>query len=354
MIVTLKQFSLFLRDIILFLKPKSFKDLPSRVVLGCKDFFVKSKCEWGDLNKKMRNLVNTNINLGLYHLYRGNKDDACFRFRLLKFCMSDVKPSVYYNLGRCYAINKKFNKARKLFCDALEKQENYPEVEYALNKIDDVSKIEKVPLSVIRQRFDFMASYYVEEFVMKRKYRGYDIILYEITDYLNNRSRESIVLDVGCGTGVCGHFLKMNHVGRKIVGIDLSSEMLDISENCYVRDMPVYDEVLNVSAEEYFAKLCENNRFDIIIAVDSLGYERELYQRFSEFKLALTEGGFILCIMRLSSGASVEFLPDLDMFCYSQDYILHLSSRLRMKAVKVVKCQLYDNINGLLCMLVKE
>ncbi|MBQ4874780.1 MAG: class I SAM-dependent methyltransferase [Rickettsiaceae bacterium H1] len=304
----------------------------------------------------MRNLVKTNFELGLYHFYKGNKDDAFLRFRLLKLCTSHVSPLIYYNLGRCYFVSKKFKKAKQSLMNALQMKEYYPEVNYYLNKIDKPFSITEVPISIIEEKFDYITPYYVESYIINRQYQGYKIVLHEIIDHLPDVGNIIDILDVGCGTGICGHFLKMNGVGSNIVGLDISSKMLSIAERCYVNEKAVYSKLLHMSCSKYFSNFDVSEKFDIILAIDSLGYEQELYETFRLFQNVLKKGGIIISIVRAleKPKEKVEFLQDADIFCYSQDYMLSIPSKLDMEVLKVIKCQLYDDVMGYLCMFVKK
>lgn len=354
MIVVIKQFYKFFRNTFYVLRAESVKWFVAKGISSLKDLYNKFCSEFLHINKKVRNLVDTNIELGLYHFYKGNKGDACLRFWLLKISAPSVSYLVYYNLGRCYLADDKTKKAKKYFNKAIQIKEYYPEVRYCLDKIEDPKSITKIPLSIIEERFDYTAPYYVRERIVNKQYNGHKIVFHEIIGYLHNRSTDVSILDIGCGSGICGHFLKMNHVGDNITGIDLSSKMLRVAEHCYVDDKAVYDKLLHTSSSQYFANSDAKEKFDIILTVDSLGCEKELYNTFCLYRDALKKGGVIVSIVRSSGSNNVQFLPNLDMFCYSQDYMLHLSSQLDMESFRVIKCQLYTDVDGYLCMFAKK
>lgn len=354
MIFTLRQFCQFIQDIIKAIKPNSLKGSFQNILCKSQSFYYKAIKECAAGNKKMRNLVGTNVDLGIYHFHKGNMGDAFFRFRLLQIFTSHLNSLIYYNLGRCYLVNKKLNKAKHFLIKSLRLQENYPEARYCLQKIESALKIEKVPLAVIKEKFNYIAPYYVDHYIIKQQYRGHTIVLHELLEYFNHRSNNINILDVGCGTGICAHFLKMNHVGGNIVGIDISSNMLSVAENCYVKNQAVYTELLNMSDDEYFEQNDIHEQFDAILAIDLICYKKDLLEVFLKYKTALKKNGISICILRLAQSNTIEFIPELDTFSYTQDYMLQLSSELQMEPLRVIKCQLYENIEGLLCILVKK
>lgn len=79
--------------------------------------FVQTKAketvdEFGDVRSKVSNLLETNYNLGLRHLEKGNISDAVFRFRFVKKFWPEYLDA-YYQLGYALALNKRPFEAKK-------------------------------------------------------------------------------------------------------------------------------------------------------------------------------------------------------------------------------------------------
>ncbi len=356
MITTLKQLYLFLKNIIDTLKPASFKVLFNNSRVKLKAYCKYLTYELPVMKKKLAHLGDTNFKLGLYHLYKANNDDAHFRFQVLKIFNKSNNAALHYNLGRCYIQKQKLKKARKHLQEALKIQEHYPEANYYLNKITKKDSINFVPQQIIQEKFDYISSYYVDMYIGQQKYRGYKIALHEILSYLNDRSRESNILEIGCGTGVCGHFLKVNHVGKSIIGVDISQEMLNIAAKCNVHNQDVYDSLFHMSDSQYFSEYNVTEKFDIVLAIDVLGSEKDLHNTLSNYKNALKKSGIIVAIVRAleSDKHTVELSTRQDTFCYSQDYMLQLGKDLNMEPFKVSKCELYNDVTGYLSIFIKE
>ena len=351
MILTIKQFIKLFKDTALVLRPKSLKDFPNGVISYTKITYNNSLNRLSLTKKKMRNLVKTNLDLGIHHFYKGNINDAHFRFKLLQICTSDIRALIYYNIGRCYVAENKNKKAKKFFMQALNSKKNFQEVYYYLAKIDDSCEIDNIPILILRERFNYMSSYYVEEYI--NQYKAHKIAFNEIISYFHNRINIIDILDVGCGTGVCAHFLKINHIGNQIIGVDISNDMLDIARNCYAHDKAVYDQLFNMEITEYLNSYDNKEKFDLILSIDSSCYQRSLYESFAMYKNTLKVGGLIICLLREAKSHDVEFVNELDLFRFTQDYMLKLSSELGMEPIRVIKCQLYNNVDGLLCMFKK-
>jgi len=91
------------------------------------------------------------------------------------------------------------------------------------------------------------------------------------------------ILDLGCGTGMCG--VELAAMRRQLVGVDLSPAMLE-----QARARGVYDEL---QCEEVHGWLAQSaaNRFDLVVAADVLIYIGALEDLFACVHRALRPGG---------------------------------------------------------------
>ena len=76
------------------------------------------------IKEKTSNLLQTNYELGLRHMEKGNLSDAIFRFRFIKFFWPEFYDA-YYLLAYCLYIDRKFIKSKKIIDLLMEKQPNY-------------------------------------------------------------------------------------------------------------------------------------------------------------------------------------------------------------------------------------
>jgi predicted TPR repeat methyltransferase len=90
------------------------------------------------------------------------------------------------------------------------------------------------------------------------------------------------VLDVGCGTGLCGPLLAP--YAKRLVGVDLSAGMLKLA-----REKQVYDELTQAELTEYLQE--QRDRFDVIVTADTLVYFGALEPVAAAAATALRPGG---------------------------------------------------------------
>lgn len=84
---------------------------------------------------KLKNLTDTNYQLGLDHLQRGNIFDAKLRFNIVlklrpDFCLA------HYHLARTYIYNLEFDIAKKELEQVLAMQPDFTNAEYRIKFID--------------------------------------------------------------------------------------------------------------------------------------------------------------------------------------------------------------------------
>lgn len=93
------------------------------------------------------------------------------------------------------------------------------------------------------------------------------------------------VLDAGCGTGLCGEWIRP--LARRLVGVDLSPGMIE-----QARQRGCYDELACAELTSYSASSLE--RFDLVMAADVLCYFGELDEPISALGRILQPGGFLV------------------------------------------------------------
>lgn len=105
------------------------------------------------------------------------------------------------------------------------------------------------------------------------------------------------ILDIGCGTGLCGALFRP--VARRLVGVDLSPGMLS---KAAIR--AVYDQ-LNCGELTRWLSEC-GQHFDIAVAADVLCYFGDLSGAFENVRAVLKPGGLFACTLEKAPGGSSD------------------------------------------------
>jgi predicted TPR repeat methyltransferase len=119
------------------------------------------------------------------------------------------------------------------------------------------------------------------------------------------------ILDLGCGTGLCGVVLKP--YASRLTGVDLSPAMLD-----QAKKRGIFDELETAEVTGYLQK--NAGRFDLVAAGDVLVYIGELSPVFEAARKALRPGGLFAFTAEQFDGTGYA-LGDSMRYAHSRDYL---------------------------------
>lgn len=132
------------------------------------------------------------------------------------------------------------------------------------------------------------------------------------------------ILDIGCGTGLAGAWLK--DYAKSLVGVDLSERMIGVA-----RKKLLYQE-LHVQPLETYLGQCRDS-FDMVVAADVLSYVGDLSRVFQQVSSVLRSGGhFAFTVESVPADAAAPargyLLLRSGRFGYTRSYIDGLISAL--------------------------
>ena len=174
------------------------------------------------------------------------------------------------------------------------------------------------PRQYVEQLFDDYADDFAGHLVQSLRYTGHELLV----SWLQKRhSRLGKVLDVGCGTGLCGRLVRP--MADYLAGIDLSASMV-----ARARETGIYDALQHVDATQYLQTTAL--RFDVILAADVFNYVGDLAQIFAAATRVLNpEGHLCFTLERADAGpgqAEMQLLPTL-RYAHSESYVRRLAAR---------------------------
>lgn len=160
-----------------------------------------------------------------------------------------------------------------------------PERRHLAAAITGVVPPPRAAVSYVKRLFDGYSKHF-DESLARLEYRGPELTLAALEPVPENAAWH--VLDLGCGTGLVGQLLKPHC--ERLVGIDLSTRMLEISA-----ERNVYDELLECDVEAYLANC--RQEFDVIAGADVLTYIGDLSDFFPAAAGALRPGGRLVLVL---------------------------------------------------------
>ena len=169
------------------------------------------------------------------------------------------------------------------------------------------------PDGYIETLFDRFAPRYDEKLTSELQYRGPEAAEELMRPWLGSRSGLRVV-DLGCGTGLSGGFLR--RAAASLVGVDLSAAMLERA-----RARGIYDEVVQADIASYLAGL-EAGSLDLAVALDVFNYLGDVEAVLGAAAAALRPGGRMLFSVELPPAGSGGFvLLPAARYAHAPEYV---------------------------------
>eukprot|EP00944_MAST-04C_sp_MAST-4C-sp1_P004031 g4031.t1 len=157
--------------------------------------------------------------------------------------------------------------------------------------------VKKATKSYVVDLFDYYAPNYDKHMVGTLEFKTPFLIHSAVREVLessdgdrvrpkNMNETEMTILDLGCGTGLCGSlFASPKHT---LIGVDLSSSMANRA-----RARNVYKNVIVADVLDFAKFVVPSSKIDIVLLSDVLGYIGDVSGFFEDLSLSLREQGMI-------------------------------------------------------------
>jgi predicted TPR repeat methyltransferase len=200
----------------------------------------------------------------------------------------------------------------------------------------------------VRTTFDNYAKSF-DESLARLEYIAPRKVADEVLAFAGDRQLD--VLDVGCGTGLCGPLLRP--VANSLVGIDLSSAMLKKAQQ-----REVYDDLAEAELTTYL--LAADAQYDVIICVDTLVYFGKIDEAIAAASKCLRAGGcLVFTLERHGVDVSMEDfrLQHHGRYSHSDEYVTQTiaASGLKLERLEhiVPRKELGEPVSGALIVAYK-
>jgi predicted TPR repeat methyltransferase len=149
------------------------------------------------------------------------------------------------------------------------------------------------PARYVEALFDQYATEFQDHLVDNLRYRGHETLVRPLAE---SGRRYGAVLDLGCGSGLCGSIIRP--VADALDGVDLSGAMIE-----QARKLGIYRSLTQAELGQ-FLFAC-TGRYDLVLAGDVLTYVGDLSGVFRSVRRILNPGGrFALTLERAPEGAN--------------------------------------------------
>lgn len=200
-------------------------------------------------------------------------------------------------LGKVMSEQGMKEEASRIFRRAKELDPANAEIEYLLSEFEENTDAHIARQNYIRKIFDGYADSFDHHLQGRLEYRTPELI-FKALEETGVTSRQGLnIMDLGCGTGLCGPLFR--NIAGRLVGVDLSSKMIEKAKN-----RKVYDELYEADIIEALGRAA--NAYDLVLAADVFVYVGDLAPVFAGCATTLREGGFFA--FSIESVEAVKFV----------------------------------------------
>jgi len=215
---------------------------------------------------------------------------------------------------------------------------------YALAALTNVFPPSQVPPEAISGLFDKYASYFDDHLRGTLVYRVPELLTAAVAAAWSGNPMD--VLDLGCGTGLCGPMLRP--MAKTLEGVDLSSQMIEKA-----KERGVYDRLTVIELVEGMRQ--GRNACDLLVAADVLIYLGDLSLVFEAAAAALRPGGMFVFSVEAEEGERYHLIKQSRRYTHSKKYLRHLATIYGFEEVKfdtiVVRLEHDKPVSGSLLVL---
>lgn len=260
------------------------------------------------------NDIQTLFNLGVLAMQAGHLQEAVDYYSQT----AHFEPNNFdaqNNLGFAYLMMRNRQQALLHFREALRIDPNNAAVSHTINILAQDKKLTASPKEYIQSLFDSYADHYDAHLVQILKYRVPELFYELIIKFSGDTKRD--ILDLGCGTGLCGEILKP--IAKSLVGVDISEKMLEIA-----REKNIFDELMQSDLLPFLNN--HPDAYDLIVAGDVIVYFGDLTELLPAVAETLRAGG--LFVFNAEINESEDFkMTDSGRFTQSRFYLDKLAKQ---------------------------
>jgi predicted TPR repeat methyltransferase len=227
----------------------------------------------------------------------------------------------HYHRGNALRAMERNDEAIAAYRAALAHGDNPETITFALASLGVGETPAVLPAEYVRSLFDQYANHFDEHLV--------EVLGYQTPAYLDDLIRRSAhihsygsgdsgldTLDLGCGTGLCGPYLRA--YSRTLAGVDLSPQMLDKAA-----DRKLYDSLVCDDLVAYLDT--QRGAWDLAVAADVFVYIGDLAPVFTRVYVALRPGGRFCFSVEAGEGADFT-LRASNRYAHTPAYIERLAA----------------------------
>jgi predicted TPR repeat methyltransferase len=279
-----------------------------------------------DLNPKDVQLL---FNLGVINMQQSRIQDA-IQYYQQALCLQPDFFAGHNNLGAAYLAIRDHNMAILHFREAARLHPDDEAVKHTLSILTGKQPLLTAPPEYIHSLFDSYAERYDAHVVDVLHYQVPVCLVEAVASAGLTTHHDLDILDLGCGTGLCGDVFKP--YAASLVGVDLSVNMLAVAQA-----KNIYNDLIQSDIVAFIKQ--STMHYDLVLAGDVIGYLADLNELFKNIGQVMRPGG--LFAFTVETGADdKDFMPISGRFQHSKRYIQQLANENHLELVSCIEMAL--------------
>jgi predicted TPR repeat methyltransferase len=248
-------------------------------------------------------------NIGVLLIEKGRNRDAIEYLRHA-VALEPAHLPAHLNLGVLYLKSQQQEAALKHYQQAAAIKPDDPEIQHILMALTQNKVPDKAPAEYLKNLFDQYADYYDKHLTESLRYRVPQQLHAAVYPLITVEQPNWVVLDLGCGTGLCGELFK--EFSSHMIGIDISKEMVAAAKAKHI-----YNELVVADIEQVLANYHD---IDLILAADVFTYIGELNGIFVHVRRALKPSGLFAFSVEKTEKSPFELQASI-RYAHSRSYL---------------------------------
>ena len=274
------------------------------------------------------------FNLGVVNMQLGQIDNAIQYYQRVIRINPDLFEA-HNNLGVAFLAKEHAAFALHHFQEAFRLEPKNSVIRYTVHRLSKNQRLLAAPPEYITALFDAYADHYEPHLLTALDYQ----VPTQLQEALLSITQPTLntwdILDLGCGTGLCGALLKP--YARSLIGVDLSEKMLSIAEQKKSYDQLIQSDILTFLPNQQAA-------YDLIVAGDALVYLSDLDPLFQLVAQALRRDGYFAFNTEISQEKDYQ-MNQSGRFSHQKNYLEALATthHLRIAYYQPVITRMQNN-----------
>ncbi len=242
---------------------------------------------------------------------------------------TELKPDfaqAHYLRGTTARILGQLAYAAEAYKTALQHDPTLIEAKYFLSALGAEETPQQSPAPYVIKEFDGFAEIFDNKLVGELKYKTPQHLFDAVISQVENKSKKIDILDLGCGTGLCG--VAFSEIANQLVGVDLAPRMLEKA-----KERGLYTELVQADV----CQALEQSRlnYDLILSADVFVYIGNLEKVFALSVEHLNPGGLFALSIEVKEHGDDYQLTLAGRYAHTNSYIRRLAS---ISGVAEVSC----------------